>query len=142
MREQWAKRIALVTGLLVLLLAITFANIQNPPAIMEHSAPAPLPAGLEATTLDPRQIDAGSQIYQQQGCARCHAIAGAGNRRYPLDGVGTRRTVAELHDWIVGAEAVRGGLSANVAELKQGYRGLSASDRDALVSYLQSLPED
>ncbi len=142
MREQWAKRIALVTGLLVLLLAITFAYIQNPPAIMENRAATPLPAVLEAIPFDPQQIDAGRQIYQQQGCARCHAIAGAGNQRYPLDGVGARRTATELHDWIIGAEAVKGALSANVAELKQGYRGLPANDSDALIIFLQSLPED
>lgn len=30
MREKWAKRIVLLTGLLVLLLAIAFATSQNP----------------------------------------------------------------------------------------------------------------
>ena len=39
----------------------------------------------------------------QQACARCHSIAGKGNPRRPLDGVGARRNAAELRDWNIGA---------------------------------------
>ncbi|MBS3935835.1 MAG: hypothetical protein KGZ43_06655 [Sulfuritalea sp.] len=39
MREQWARRIALLTGLLVLMLAAMFAVMQNP--IEPPAPPAP-----------------------------------------------------------------------------------------------------
>lgn len=47
MRERWARRIAFLTGLLVLLLAATFAITQNPieiPDNMESGGQLPLQA--------------------------------------------------------------------------------------------------
>ncbi|MDX2475847.1 MAG: cytochrome c [Gammaproteobacteria bacterium] len=128
MREKWARQIALLTGLLALLLAATFALIQNPTettVITESRGQPPASKQQDVVALDPKRIEAGLQIYKQQTCSRCHSIAGQGNPRNPLDGVGTRRTALELRDWIIGADVLQ-------AELPD-------DDLDALIIYMQSL---
>ncbi len=142
MREKRARRIAFLTGLLVLLLAIAFSVMQNPvqfPDAIANREQAPPVERQESLVLDPERIEAGLQVYKQQSCARCHSIAGTGNPRIPLDDVGARRTAAELSDWIIGAEALQGELPERVFRLKQSYRELSGEDHDALVIYMQSL---
>ena len=142
MREKWARRIALLTGLLVLLLAVTFALIQNPtetPVITESREQPPSIKQRELIALDPKRIEAGQQIYKQQTCVRCHSIAGQGNPRNSLDGVGARRTALELRDWIIGADVLQEELPEYASKLKQAYKELPGDDLDALVTYMQSL---
>ena len=142
MREKWARLIALLTGLLVLLLAVVFAVMQNPiepPDTTESRAQLPSTEHLESIVLDPQRIEAGRQVYHQQTCARCHSIAGRGSQRNPLDGVGARRSAKELGDWIIGADALQRMLPSRAFKLKQVYRELSSDDLDALVIYMQSL---
>lgn len=139
MREQWARRIALLTGQLVLLLAVVFAISQNlveTPETREPVMPAEL---LEPIALDPQRIEAGRGLYRQQTCARCHSIAGKGNPRNPLDGVGARRSAMELRDWVIGGDVLWGELPERAFKLKQAYKELSSDDLDALVAYMQSL---
>ncbi len=142
MREQWARRIALLTGLLILLLAIVFAITQNP---VETTAPTaygeqlPSTDDVAAIVLDPQRVEAGRLVYQQQACARCHSIAGEGTGRNPLDGVGARRNAEELRDWIIGADNLEGVLAERAFEQKQAHKELPDDDLDALVIYMQSL---
>jgi mono/diheme cytochrome c family protein len=142
MREQWARRIAFLTGLLILLLAIVFAISQNPEkSTGTDTAAEQLPSTgvVEAVDLDPQRVDAGRQVYQQQACARCHSIAGEGSKNSPLDGVGGRRNADELHDWVVGADNLQGVLPDRAFNQKQAHKELPADDLDALVIYMQSL---
>lgn len=134
MRERWARRIVLLTGLLVVLLAAVFARVQN--LGVAHTPSAELPV---APVLAPESVAAGRLIYEQQSCARCHSIAGEGHPRNPLDGVGVRREAAELRDWITGAETLRGALAPSTLELKQAYGELPDAALEDLVSYLRSL---
>lgn len=39
----------------------------------------------------------GESIYKANKCAVCHSIAGVGNKKGPLDGVGSRLTKKQLH---------------------------------------------
>ena len=142
MREKWARRIVLLTGLLILLLAVIFALIQNPTIIPDASdkiVKMPSDNLLESAALNSEHIEAGRQVYKQQACARCHSIAGKGNSRNPLDGVGTRRTADELRNWMIGADTIQGSVPESVFKLKKTYRGLSDHDLDTLVIYMQSL---
>lgn len=139
MRELWARRIALLTGQLVLLLAIVFAIAQNPVESPDAREQVPSTALLEPAALEPQHIESGRQVYQQQTCARCHSIAGEGNPRNPLDGVGARRDLEELRDWIIGAESLEGVMPDRAFRMKQPYGGLPAGDLDALVIYMRSL---
>jgi len=138
MREQWAKLIVLVTGCIVLILAIVFARIQNPTIPQAGSGDVP-DKPLAKAGADSQLVRQGQQIYQQLGCSRCHAVAGQGNPRLPLDGVGTRRTPDELRHWITASGATGNSLPDAIRQFKQGYQQLPATDLDALVIYLQSL---
>ena len=145
MRQKWARIIALVTAMIILLLAAVFALMQNPidpPGITEDMESRSSTERLETIVLDPHRIEAGRRVYQQQSCARCHSIAGNGNPRSPLDGVGERRNTEELRDWIIGANALQGVLPERVFELKQDFSNLAPDNLDLLVIYIQSLPPE
>ena len=135
MREKWARRIVLFTGLMVLLLATVFARIQNPaqPAdtIEKQSA--------EIIALDSERIQNGRRIYLQQDCSQCHSIAGDGNPRIPLDGVGATYTADELRNRIIGADTLKGIMPEGVRKKKRGYAELPNGDLNTLVIYMQSL---
>ena len=47
----------------------------------------------------------GEQLYASQKCSMCHSIAGKGNKKYPLDGVGGKLSAADLHEWLVNPDA-------------------------------------
>ncbi len=142
MREKWARRIALITGLLVLLLSVVFSVMQNPAdvsIIVKYSEPVSTGRQQASVVIDPKRIAAGRQVYQQHNCVRCHSIAGQGNPRNPLDGVASRYDVAELREWIIGGETLQDELPAYALRVKQSYREMPADDLDALLAYMQSL---
>lgn len=87
----------------------------------------------EPPALDPAKIERGVAVYAAQRCSSCHSIEGQGNRRYPLDGVGTRLTRDTIRKWIVSPQE----MSPRVR--KRAYDGLSDEDLDALVTYMSSL---
>jgi mono/diheme cytochrome c family protein len=131
MREYLARWVAGVTLVLVLSLAAVFAWVQNP------RPTAPPPETPVAEHVDPERAAAGREVYEAQQCSRCHAIAGEGNPRSPLDGVGARHDAAEMRDWIVGADTVD--LSARVRGAKADYLELSDAELEALVAYMLTL---
>jgi len=136
MREQWARRIVFFIGVLILLLAIMFAYLQNPiigTDVTENSEQA------TALEFEPERIEAGRKVYKQQTCSRCHSIAGEGNPRNPLDNVGARRSAEELRHYTVGADVVKEKLPEYLSKLKQRYRLIPIDELDALIIYLQSL---
>lgn len=136
MREIWARRIALLTGGLVVALAVVFAWSQNPPR-REAGVIVPPRVSVEgpAGALVPRTlIEAGEELYADLACARCHSVAGRGSARSPLDGVGTRLSEEEIRAWVTsGAPGVKG-FQARHADIE-----LTPAQRDALVAYLRSL---
>jgi mono/diheme cytochrome c family protein len=144
MRILLAKLLVIVTGLLIVMLAIVFALIRNAPDHLRAAAPDevafPEPeAGAvsrigdaigqtpQATTTAP-----GRAVFVKQRCRTCHAIDGEGNARSPLDGVGSRLTEKEIRRWIVAPQEM------DPAVTKRGYQ-LSEEDLDALVAYLMAL---
>ncbi len=75
----------------------------------------------------------GAEVYREQDCQACHSIAGAGNRRHPLDGVGARLTADQIRTWIVAPREM------NPRVRKPAYDRLPQADLDALVAYLAGL---
>lgn len=145
MRERWARNIAILTGILLVLLAIIFSMIQNP-LESPHSTVDDVVAKQAPTTVQPEShmkkqalIAAGRRVFETQRCARCHAIAGEGNPRYPLDGVGERRTAESIRQWILAPAELKDQLPTGAFQVKQTYRNQSPENVDALVAYLQSL---
>lgn len=138
MRELIAKRIALSTGLLVVLMAIGFATLQNHirtgrPLTLEPIEPLPIEA------IDQQAIEKGKAVYEAEFCATCHSIAGQGHERHPLDGVGARLRADEIHLWIAPSDELESKLPDRVYKTKQRFHELSADELDALVQYMRSL---
>lgn len=143
MRELIARAVCFVTMVLVIVLAHVFASRHNPPVVSlspPPSRPVAPPAPLVMPSPPPTaQVTRGRAVYADQGCATCHAIAGEGNPRHPLDGVGARYGTAELRQLITGSGAASAQLPAAVLRRKQRYQSLPAEDLDALVNYLTTL---
>lgn len=132
MREIWVRIVAAAGGLVVVLLALAFAWWQNPqaPLAPPTSPPVAVPSVLAA---------AGRAVFAAQGCAMCHAVAGKGNPRSPLDGVGARHDAAALADWTLATGNAKSALSERARVMKEAYRELPPAELDALIAYLQSL---
>lgn len=135
MRERLARRIALLTGALVVALTAVFARVQNPPVATMSTPTVQRPATPPAPAPAPSPLVArGERLYVDLGCARCHSIAGRGNPRLPLDGVGARSSEAEVRAWITPGASTPGSYRERHADL-----GLSSDQRDALAAYLIGL---
>lgn len=140
MRERYARLLAALTGALVVLLSAGFAWVQNlPDAAAAPPAGTPLAASASADPVEPGRQALGRRIYDEQGCARCHAIAGEGSPRSPLDGVGGLLDATELRHYITGDPAVADNLSPRVISAKRPFADLPAEQLDTLVEYLQTL---
>lgn len=142
MRERIARWYALGVGLFVVGLAALFAERQNAgplpdatPAVTEAAPVVPPPD----VPPDPAEVRRGRAVFEEQGCLRCHRVAGEGSPRSPLDGVGARLTPEEIHAFIVVDDAVRGSLSPSVARAKNEFADMPDGDLDALVVYLTTL---
>lgn len=143
MRERLAMGIGVLAVATLVGLAVWFARAQNPAgpsaAVLGPEAPAAAPVP-EAAPLEAAQDSVrGRAVFLAEGCAGCHAVAGQGNPRNPLDGVGRRRTAAELRAWTVGAEALADSLPPSVLRTKQAYQRMEPADLAALLGYLGSL---
>lgn len=89
---------------------------------------------------DDAQIKRGQQVYAAQKCSTCHAIAGKGNKKSALDGVGKKLTAEEIREWIVNpTEMTKKSGSTAKPPMPNKYSKLPAEDIDAMVAYLASL---
>jgi mono/diheme cytochrome c family protein len=99
-----------------------------------------LGAGGLTPVQDPRQIDAGRKIFDSEGCAKCHMIAGRGNRMFPLDGVGAKLSAADIRRWLTNTAEMEDALPKAPA-IRMSTRKYDFNDAElaALVAYLESL---
>jgi mono/diheme cytochrome c family protein len=82
----------------------------------------------------------GQEVYTAQKCQLCHAVDGKGNKANPLDGVGGKRSAAEIKLWITNpTDAAAKAKSTKKPPMPNKYASLPAADLDALVAYMQSL---
>ena len=80
----------------------------------------------------------GAQVYADQKCSVCHAIAGKGNAKGALDDIGSKRSVDDIRQWIVDAKTMTAKTKAARKPEMKGYT-LPKDEVDALVAYLTSL---
>jgi len=71
----------------------------------------------------------GKQQFESYGCSACHSVAGVGNTSSALDGIGSKRTAAELR------KAVTSPASGSAMPPMD----VPAKDLDNLVAYLLAL---
>jgi mono/diheme cytochrome c family protein len=92
-----------------------------------------LPALLSA-----QDIEKGKAIYTANKCQTCHAIAGKGNKKFPLDGVGGKLSAADISLWITDPKGMEAKLAEKPKIHMKAYK-LADEDLKALVGYMQSL---
>lgn len=83
--------------------------------------------------------DQGQKVFAAQKCAICHVVAGTGNKKGPLDGIGAKLSADEIRQWITDAPAMAAKVKAERKPPMKAYATLPKDDLDALVAYLQSL---
>jgi mono/diheme cytochrome c family protein len=88
---------------------------------------------------DAAAIERGQKVYVTQKCSTCHSIAGKGNKKGPLDEVGSKLTAEEIRLWIVDAPEMTKKAKATRKPVMKSYEKLPKEDVDALVAYMQSL---
>jgi mono/diheme cytochrome c family protein len=94
-------------------------------------------AATAAAAQDAR-VAKGEQLYAEQKCGMCHSIADKGNKKGPLDGVGSKLSNDDLRQWIVDAKGMTAKTSATRKPDMKNYP-LPKDDVDALVAYMASL---
>ncbi len=81
----------------------------------------------------------GQQVYAANHCSMCHSVAGKGNPKGSLDGVGAKFTADELREWIVNWKVMAEKHHATRKPPMMDFSKLPKGDVDALVAYLQTL---
>ena len=93
---------------------------------------------ISASAQDAKKIEQGAALFVSQKCNQCHSVAGKGNVKGPMDGIGAKRTADEIQQWIVDPEGMRARTKATrTPEMK--LIKLSKTQVDALVAYLMTM---
>jgi mono/diheme cytochrome c family protein len=84
------------------------------------------------------KVTKGIEVYAAQKCALCHSIGDKGNKKGPLDGVGSKLTAADVRAWMTDAKGMTVKTKATRKPDMKSY-ALPADELDALVAYMMSL---
>ena len=84
-------------------------------------------------------VERGQKVYVAEKCAVCHSIGDKGNKRGPLDDVGTRLSTDDIRAWIVSAPEMTAKTKSTRKPLMKSYTHLPKEDIEALVAYMASL---
>jgi mono/diheme cytochrome c family protein len=87
----------------------------------------------------PDAIQHGQKVYAAEKCSICHSIGTAGNRKGPLDDVGSKLTADQIREWITHAPEMTAKVQAQRKPAMKAYPNIAKEDLDALVAYMASL---
>ncbi|HKE82715.1 MAG TPA: cytochrome c [Vicinamibacterales bacterium] len=85
-----------------------------------------------------QSADAGQKVYTAQKCSLCHSVAGVGNKKGALDGIGSKLSADDIRAWITDAPTMAAKAKADRKPPMKAYT-LPKEDLDTLVGYLQGL---
>lgn len=88
---------------------------------------------------DDAEIDKGKAVFAARKCSMCHSIAGKGNPKGSLDGVGSKYKPDEIREWIVNAKQMTAKHKAERKPPMKDFSSLPKEDVDSLVAYLEAL---
>ena len=95
--------------------------------------------GLAATAAaQDAKVAKGEKLFADQKCTLCHSIGDKGNKKGPLDGVGTKLKADEIREWLVDAKGMTAKAKATRKPEMKAY-ALPKEDVDGLVAYMASL---
>jgi cytochrome c2 len=77
-------------------------------------------------------VEKGKAVYEAQKCKMCHSIAGVGNKKSPLDGIGSKLSADDIKKWIADPKGMKKETTMKAYKLPD-------ADLDNLVSYMLSL---
>ena len=98
-------------------------------------------SGASVFAQDAKKISDGKKIYDAKECAKCHMIAGKGNKIGPLDtGHALDVTEADMRKWLAQPAEMEKTLEKK-PKVKMSSKKivLSPAETDAVVAYLQSV---
>jgi mono/diheme cytochrome c family protein len=107
---------------------------------MRHAAiaaAAALVLGLAAPLLA-QDAARGAEVYTEQKCKLCHSIDGTGNKKGPLDKVGSELGEEEIRAWMVTPDEMAAETGKDRKPKMKKYDKLSEEDMNALVAYMLS----
>ena len=84
------------------------------------------------------KVAKGKQLFTDQKCTLCHSVAAAGNKKGPLDDVGSKLAAADIKLWLTDTKAQIAKHKPTRKPEMKAYT-LPAEDVDALVAYLSTL---
>jgi len=108
------------------------------PILLMAAAAAFVLAGT-ASAQDKALVEKGMKIYETQKCSLCHSIAGKGNAKGPLDGVGSKLKAEEIRQWMVNPKEMTAKAKATRMPAMRAYPTMPKEDLDAIVAYMLSL---
>ncbi|MGE0040558.1 MAG: cytochrome c [Vicinamibacterales bacterium] len=85
------------------------------------------------------KVAQGEALFASQRCTLCHQVAGKGNKKNPLDGVGKTITADLVKLWLTDPKAAEAKTGKTGTPKMKSYASLSEADVDALVAYVLSL---
>ena len=91
-----------------------------------------------ASSASAQDAKKGQQLFAEQKCSLCHSIGETGNKKGPLDGVGSKLTADEIRLWITDSKMMTAKTKATRKPPMKSYT-LAKEDIDALVAYLATL---
>jgi cytochrome c2 len=80
----------------------------------------------------------GEKVFTAQKCAMCHSVGVTGNKKGPLDEIGSKLSADEIREWIVDAKGMTAKSKAVRKPAMKTYK-LPKGDVDSLVGYLATL---
>ena len=88
-----------------------------------------------------QDIALGVKVYEEERCALCHSIGDDGNKKGPLDGVGSRLSAEDIERWMLVPKEMHEETGASRRPFMPAYPKLSAEELESLVAYMLSLKE-
>ncbi len=88
---------------------------------------------------DAAKVAKGKAVFADRKCKTCHSVAGVGNPKGSLDGVGDKITADETKQWLNNPKEMAEKAGATRKPPMKPVASLPAADLDALVTYLQTL---
>ena len=81
-------------------------------------------------------VEKGAALFVAQKCSLCHSLAGKGNAKGPLDGIGSKLKAEEIRQWLVSPVEMAAKANATRKPPMKAYPNLPKEDLDALVAFL------
>ena len=82
--------------------------------------------------------DRGEKVFADQKCGLCHSVDGKGNKKGPLDEVGSKLSADDIRAWVTDAKRMTVKTKA-VRKPAMKACALPKEDVDVLVGYLSQL---